>query len=143
MSLGAYPLVDIWICRLSIYGYTPIYIYTCIRISPELASFPPCSKKFTLPLYIVHNYEGLWSRYTPPLPSVGHQVRLFPQGGRTFIKLPYQSPVLYGEVNIHLLATMTQKNNTIYHLVAAQLSIELLTLRYLYMHIFCSLATQL
>ena len=111
MSLGAYPLVDIWIGRLSIYiyGYTPIYIYTCIRISPELASFPPCSKKITLPLYIVHNYEGLWSRYTPPMPSVGHQVRLFPQGGRTFVKLPYQSPVLYGEVSIHLLATMIQK----------------------------------
>ena len=33
------------------------YIYTCIGISPELASFPPCSKKITLPLYIVHNYE--------------------------------------------------------------------------------------
>ena len=111
MSLGAYPLVDIWIGRLSIYiyGYTPIYIYTCIGISPELASFPPCSKKITLPLYIVHNYEGLWSRYTPPMLSVGHQGRLFPQGGCTFIKVPYQYPLSYGEVNIHLLATMTQK----------------------------------
>ena len=112
MSLGAYPLVDIWICRLSIYGYTPIYIYTCTRISPELASFPPCSKKITLPLYIVHNYEGRWSRYTPPLPSVGQQVRLCPQGGRTFVQLPYQFPVLFGEVSIHLLVPMIQKKTT-------------------------------
>ena len=135
MSLGAYPLVDIWIGRLTIYIYiwlhSHIYIYTCIRISPELASFPPCSKKITLPLYIVHNYEGRWSRYTPPLPSVGQQVRLCPQGGRTFVQLPYQFPVLFGEVSIHLLVPMIQKKQP--HL----------SLGYLYIHIFVSLTIQL